>query len=172
MDKGVPPLNANRRKFFRAPTRLVVLLFCFAWVGWLTASQWRRLTRNERYLAVPLIATSSADYQARRPEAPVAPVGLGVIKDLIHDSQPESPELPVRLATAVALLSAPLPGKAPLPSSLPGKSTGTASRTGNPGQGADPGNPGQKGHTGKTDKTSKAGKADKAEKADKVGKTK
>ncbi len=107
---GLPP-----SKLRLGSVRSLVLLLCFSSLGLMATRQWQDLRRSDRYLNTSLIAQSSADYSASRPTNLAAQVGLGVIEDMVRDSQPDFANLPVRLNSVHALLQAFIHSETSLP---------------------------------------------------------
>jgi hypothetical protein len=112
-----PPIagNARGRRFGREALLLVFLLVSLVGFGGLTIHQWMDLHQINRYLKTSILAKSTADYSGRRPTAVVARVGLGIVRDIIRDSQAEPGDLNQRLAKVTAQLLLPVPSATSLP---------------------------------------------------------
>jgi len=181
MLEGALALREGRRG--RRTRLALVPLLLLGGLGLLAGRQWREVGRQERLLAVTLTARSTADYGEDRSVVPLAPVGLGIVRDMIRDSQPEPGALSQRLVRTEGLLNTPIPAAAPPPMQAPSPKPGDGSLadpTGSSGTGpsgpkgnsAPGGRPDPKGTPDRPEKPEKPDRPerpDKADKSDKAG---
>ena len=113
---------------FRGRTAgLLVLLLSVICLGLVTTREWLGLHESNQFLNASLLAKSTADYKSSRLGTPVAQVGLGIIQDLIKDSNPDPKDLQNRLASITEMMLSPVPSLTALPG-FPNPHAPTATR--------------------------------------------
>ncbi|HEX7556770.1 MAG TPA: hypothetical protein VF338_09115 [Leptolinea sp.] len=105
----------HSRKFRLSAIGLFVVLLCLSSLGLMTTRQWQDLQQSDRYLNASLNSKVTADYSVGQPGKPIAQVGLGIIRDMVRDSQPEPDDLPIRLSAVDTLVESPISGSSLLP---------------------------------------------------------
>jgi hypothetical protein len=116
----------NRRLRGRA-AGLLVLFFGVICLGFMTTHDWLALNESSQFLNASLLARSTADYRSSQSGTPIVQVGLGIIRDMIKDSNPDPTDLQNRLATITGMMRSPVPSQTALPG-VPNQHAPTATR--------------------------------------------
>ena len=116
----------NQRLRGRAAGLLVLFLGVIC-LGLMTTHEWLVLNESNQFLNASLLARSTADYRSSRSGTPMVQVGLGIIRDMIKDSNPDPTDLQNRLATITGMMLSPVPSQTALPG-FPNSHAPTATR--------------------------------------------
>jgi len=93
------------RRIFRGTAIMTAILLWAVLFADLSASQTRKLGKDERFLGESLVTGAFADYSRQTSAISLRRVRLAIIEDMIRDSQPDPADLDMRLSSLPALLN-------------------------------------------------------------------
>jgi hypothetical protein len=119
--------RVQNRRFRGRAAGLLVLFLGVICLGLMTTHEWQALNESSQFLNASLLARSTADYRSSWSGTPMVQVGLGIIRDMIKDSNPDPTDLQNRLATITGMMLSPVPSQTALPG-FPNSHAPTATR--------------------------------------------
>jgi hypothetical protein len=119
IDHGKQKIIAKPIKLHRSQLVLFVFILCFSGLGLITTRQWQENDKSDRFLNVPLVSKVTADYSSRKPVNEIAQVRLGIIENMVLESQPDPKDLSRRLEAVDSILNLPVSDGPVLALSLP-----------------------------------------------------